>query len=178
MKRLNPKTGKPFVWGEKREDGYVFSRYFPTRLKKDGYFLEQWISPEALKKIFNDAVMRHRKNRLTPEGRARILLVAARQRAKKAKGVMTLTWQEIAKKIEHGKCELTGLPFDLNTIEHQHTNPYAPSLDKIDPRNKNYTPENVRVVLAAVNVALGEYGTKDMLPIFEALVKAIRKENK
>ena len=46
MKRLNPKTGKPFKMGETREDGYFFNRY---KLKKnaDGYFQEHWSSPEG-----------------------------------------------------------------------------------------------------------------------------------
>tara|TARA_A200000113_G_scaffold166126_1_gene150756 strand:+ start:594 stop:878 length:285 start_codon:yes stop_codon:yes gene_type:complete len=41
MKRLNPSTGKAFVKGDVREDGYIFGHYAQT-IKKDGYFIEQW----------------------------------------------------------------------------------------------------------------------------------------
>ena len=33
MKRLNPKTNKPFVIGEAREDGYRFDGYITARIK-------------------------------------------------------------------------------------------------------------------------------------------------
>ena len=46
MKRLNPKTRKPFKFGDIREDGYIFSHY-NKRLQKDGFFGEQWQSPQA-----------------------------------------------------------------------------------------------------------------------------------
>jgi hypothetical protein len=45
MKRLNPKTNLPFKRGDIREDGYVFSKYKKTRVKKDGFFMEQWSNP-------------------------------------------------------------------------------------------------------------------------------------
>lgn len=50
MKRPNPKTGKPFKQGDKRQDGLVFSQYIMTRLQKDGYFGEGWSSKESFKK--------------------------------------------------------------------------------------------------------------------------------
>ena len=50
MKRLNPKTGKPFKAGDKREDGYVFQNYELKKLKNNGYFQELWISSSARKK--------------------------------------------------------------------------------------------------------------------------------
>ncbi len=49
-KRLNPETGKPFKLGDVREDGFQFERYMTSRInKKDGYFVERWISPKAQK---------------------------------------------------------------------------------------------------------------------------------
>lgn len=50
MKRLNPKTNKFFVCGEAREDGYLFDGYITARLKKDGYFKENWREPNSFKK--------------------------------------------------------------------------------------------------------------------------------
>ena len=42
MKRLNPKTNLPFKYGDVREDGYVFKGYNKTKIKKDGFFKENW----------------------------------------------------------------------------------------------------------------------------------------
>ena len=46
MKRLNPKTGKPFKHGETRADGYRFIAYEKTNIKKNGFYAEQWLSNE------------------------------------------------------------------------------------------------------------------------------------
>ncbi len=42
MKRLNPKTNKPFILRDVREDGYIFDGYIKARIKKDGYYKENW----------------------------------------------------------------------------------------------------------------------------------------
>lgn len=62
-KRLNPETGKPFKMGDTREDGYVFKSYQPTIRKTDGYFMEAWRRPEALKKQIEKDLKRRRKKR-------------------------------------------------------------------------------------------------------------------
>tara|TARA_R110001592_G_scaffold125056_1_gene334288 strand:+ start:47 stop:490 length:444 start_codon:yes stop_codon:yes gene_type:complete len=51
MKRLNPKTNKLFVCGvDVREDGYLFDGYIYGRLKKNGYFKENWREPNSYKR--------------------------------------------------------------------------------------------------------------------------------
>lgn len=50
MKRLNPKTNKPFRRGDLREDGKVFSRYKPQRITPTGYYYEEWTAPETIVK--------------------------------------------------------------------------------------------------------------------------------
>jgi len=50
MKRINETTGLPFKQGDVREDGHVFLRYKLKRLKKNGYFVEDWHSPESFEK--------------------------------------------------------------------------------------------------------------------------------
>lgn len=61
MKRLNPETGKPFVRGDTRADGFLFLQYETTYIKKDGYFLEKWcLIDQILKK--NENSKRWNKN--------------------------------------------------------------------------------------------------------------------
>lgn len=51
MKRLNPKTNKPFKCGETREDGFVFDGYYYGRIDSKGYYKENWRDPEKYRKI-------------------------------------------------------------------------------------------------------------------------------
>jgi hypothetical protein len=54
-KRLNPLTGKPFVKGEEREDGYKFWAYNKTAgMSRKGFYYESWRSPKQFEKIVND----------------------------------------------------------------------------------------------------------------------------
>lgn len=46
MKRLNPSTGEVFRRGDTREDGFLFWSY-TNRIKKDGFFTEQWYNQET-----------------------------------------------------------------------------------------------------------------------------------
>jgi hypothetical protein len=106
---------------------------------------------------------------LNPKSRSAFLFNSAKLRSKKFGGVVSITPEWIEEKILKGKCDLTGLPFDLTPVENNHVNPYAPSLDRIDSKNRNYSIENTRVVLSAVNAALNEWGIETMRPIFKSL---------
>jgi 5-methylcytosine-specific restriction endonuclease McrA len=50
MKRLNPKTNKPFKRGDSREDGFRFHHYRKNRPLKNGLYTEAWYNPEAFEK--------------------------------------------------------------------------------------------------------------------------------
>jgi len=177
MKRLNPKNGEIFKNGDLREDGYRFIRYMPTRIREDGFLQEQWASPEGYKNILRTALERQARSRATARGRAAFLVKSAKERERPKGNQVTLSVEEITKKIEKGYCELTGLPFDLFPSTTHHHNPYAPSLDRIDSSNREYSPQNTRVVLTSVNVALGQYGEQIMLPILKAMVNKIKEKH-
>lgn len=108
-------------------------------------------------------------------GRANKLLNGAKRRCSKSNGIVSITQDWIEAKLNNGFCELTNLPFDLLPSEHSFNNAYAPSLDRIDSKNKDYSPENTRVVLAAVNRAINEHGDRYLLPILKAMVQGIEK---
>jgi hypothetical protein len=65
MKRLNPKTGKPFKHAEVREDGFVFTGY-SNKLRKDGTFIELWSNPEKLKNRISKRKVQENKKRINP----------------------------------------------------------------------------------------------------------------
>lgn len=51
MKRLNPETGKPFIYGYIREDGKIFSNYCCSKLRQNGYYAERWVDEEGWAKL-------------------------------------------------------------------------------------------------------------------------------
>jgi hypothetical protein len=55
-----------------------------------------------------------------------------------------------------GRCALTGLPFRGRCREFRR-NPYGVSVDRVDS-SRGYTPDNTRLVLVAVNLAMNEWG--------------------
>ena len=117
--------------------------------------------------------------RVTPEGRTKALIRDMHKHKSKKRAILqkTITKDDILPILEAGHCQLTGLPFDFMPTNKTFRNPYAPSLDRIDSQ-KGYIKENCRVVLAAVNDALGEHDDNDILPILKALVKGLEKNAK
>jgi len=96
----------------------------------------------------------------TPWGKAKHLVADARKSAKKRGLPHTIEAEVIAAIIEEGTCQLTGMPFILETGETLgvRIHPASPSLDRIDP-NKGYTPENVQVVCWAINALMHQWPT-------------------
>jgi hypothetical protein len=174
MKRINPNTNQIFKRGDVREDGLIFKAYAMKRVRKNGYFVELWASPDVFARSSKDGNKTVRARYCTSKGRAGYMLRAAKSRANKNNAVCSLSIDWIEQKINQGFCELTGLPFDLDYAADTSKNPYAPSLDRIDSKNKNYTPENTRVVLLAVNCALSEFGLETIRPILTAMLSLVK----
>ena len=170
MKRINPKTNKTFVIGETREDGKVFRKYITRTTDVFGYFKETWCSKTQFDKerLENNSTrgLREAKSQLLPKNRAKKLLRSAKERCK---GIITIDCNWVEAKLNLGICELTGLPFNFERSMDGKLNPFSPSLDRKDNGNRDYTPENTRVVLTCVNFALNQFGLKTMQPIFKIL---------
>ena len=108
----------------------------------------EWSAANRDKKRASEA-----KRRL--ERRASCLVATARTRARK-RGLDFDLDQHIGTlqaRINAGKCELTGQPFDLSPGRKWS----SPSVDRIDPK-RGYTIDNVRIILNLVNTALGDWG--------------------
>ena len=91
--------------------------------------------------------------------------------------ICSITEEWIAKKIKNVVCELTGLAFSLEDTEDTKNNPFSPSLDRIDSKIKGYTPENTRVVLSLVNLALNEFGEEVAAPIIKAMAAKMEQKD-
>ena len=99
--------------------------------------------------------------------KAKILVSAAQQKARKAGIPFSLTYQRVAKAFAVGVCEVTGLPFVFEP--RQNGSPWVPSLDRTVPA-LGYTDENVKVVVWAYNAAKGVWTHGHVITLARALV--------
>ena len=61
---------------------------------------------------------------------------------------------EIEARVQTGRCEMTGLPFDFYATGIQWN---SPSIDRITPA-LGYIYQNIRVVCFGINAAMGSWG--------------------
>jgi len=102
------------------------------------------------------------------------LVARAAARAARSGLDFTLTWRDVAPSLERGACSLTGLPFSDRPADCEaRANPYAPSIDRIDS-TQGYTPDNCRVVVWAVNCAIGAWGEEVFSTIARSYLEASR----
>ncbi len=86
-----------------------------------------------------------------------------------------LTTKWIIKKINQGRCEMTGMKFTLEAPRKgYYHNPYSPSLDRHNHK-KGYTKDNVKVVIWAYNQAKGQWNRKHFKRIIKAIYKGMFK---
>lgn len=108
-----------------------------------------------------------RAYRQAPHGRAVQLHANAKRRAEDKGIVFDLDRLDLIERINAGRCEVTGLPFDL--AAGTGLNPWAPSLDRKNSSG-GYTPANVQVVVSAYNIAKGPWGDDVLLRLARAIV--------
>jgi hypothetical protein len=66
---------------------------------------------------------------------------------------------------QHGRCPVTGIPFHMQRFPDAFVKyPFAPSIDRI-LSSGDYTPENTRLVCAAVNFGMGQWGEELFLTL-------------
>ncbi len=115
-----------------------------------------------------------RKYRLSQNGRIRILIGSAKVRAKKGKIKFELDIEWLVEKLKSGRCERSGLKFTYEPPKKgYHHNPYAPSLDRKDPK-RGYTKANTEVVIWAYNQAKGQWNQKHFRRIMRAIVRRFK----
>jgi hypothetical protein len=101
------------------------------------------------------------KQRYWRNQRGKVLL----QRIKKEPIECDLTAEWVQARIDAGICEMSGLPFDMDTKR----GPNTPSIDRIDPAGP-YTMENCRVILWFLNRAMSNLGEGYALAVFGAVL--------
>jgi hypothetical protein len=106
----------------------------------------------------------------TIEGRASRMVSRAKVFAKRSGVEFDLTKEWVAERLAAGRCEVTGILFDLGPNPNQcRSNPFQPSLDRIKAGG-GYTKDNVRVTVFIFNVARSDFGDEALVTMASALV--------
>lgn len=108
------------------------------------------------------------------EGRRYLARVYHRARKNAAKreidfNLTPVEYADIVKR-SRGRCEVSGLPFDLQFRKHARRRPFAPSLDRTNSR-RAYTAENCRLVCCIVNTAMSDWGEQPFILVALALAE-------
>jgi hypothetical protein len=117
------------------------------------------------------AKARSTKHYSTVEGRAKILLKGVKDRD--VSHDLDLQW--FIDKLQVGKCEVTGIPFDFNPHPVYKKNPMSPSIDRINS-SLGYQKENCRLVVWQYNMGKGETSDSEFLEFCRKLVSKYKEE--
>lgn len=119
---------------------------------------------ERERSAYDPEARAEKHQRAKKQDRAKLLIQQSRGRAKRLGVAFDLDahadW--LADQLKRG-CEITGLPFDTMATEQRWN---SPSIDR-RTAGGDYTRDNVRLVLHAVNAALGNWGES----VFEQVIK-------
>lgn len=109
------------------------------------------------------------KYRAKPNARAGRLLQEARKRSVERNLEFNLTVGWISNILAEGKCQVTGIPFDMDRTDvRSPARAFGPSLDRINP-DGGYTTDNVQVVAWIYNRAKGVQGHAEVMTMVDAL---------
>lgn len=130
--------------------------------------LSQQRERTKLESVKKEAKQRSKKFYDSPSGRAKTLIKGIKDRIKKKdfEESLDFDYKWLQGKIEKGFCEVTGLPFVLNSEGNSKKNPYSPSVDRIDC-SKGYFKDNVRVVIWQFNLMKGEMRDEELKHLIE-----------
>jgi len=114
-------------------------------------------------------VNQRRYNR-TFNGRAIILLNAAKSRAAKRGEEFSITIDDVMSRMSLGKCCKTGVLFEYDNTVGGTQSPYAPSIDKIDPQGV-YEPSNIQIVSFWYNSAKQQWPENIVIQMCRKLIE-------
>jgi hypothetical protein len=175
-KPINPSTGQVMKIGERLESHNVV--YSGLRKSGTPVFLKNEVWQRRLAKQ-----LQWRKKHQAGTSRTfgfctRHLKNGARNRAKKYGGICTLTLDWIRQEVKKGYV-VNGVKIGDYVIEvdsHRKVTAWSPSIDRIDNSNRDYTPENCRIVPSLLNLALNNFDEKDFLDIVGPYIDGLRSK--
>lgn len=101
---------------------------------------------------------------------AKLVFTTARRNALKRSIPFELTKTDVEILVLRckGKCEVSGIPFEMDPHPSARRRPFAPSIDRVDS-TRGYTRHNVRMICVIANLALNEWGDDALLRLARAV---------
>jgi hypothetical protein len=162
MKRINPNTGKPFKYGDTREDGKIFSEYKKSKIKKDGYFRENWVSKEYFNKTKLKILHNEKIYTNTKQGSLSTMKRSAKIRAKNKNLPYDIDLKYL-KDIVTDNCPVFGIPLKWDNPKMFHD---SPTLDRIIPE-LGYVKGNVQIISCLANTMKSNATPEQLLKFSE-----------
>ena len=130
------------------------------------------LSPQKKAAIRKKTRTARRTKKADPSQFGKTEYAALKVRAKEKNYAFDLTADFLQELFDttNGKCQQTGLDFDMTLGTKKNRNPLRPSVDRIDS-SKGYTKDNVRVVLTLVNIAKSDFDDTVVNTVIEAWAK-------
>ena len=159
-KRINPETGKPFHYGDKREDGYIFFAYQQMIVnKKTGFYREIWLSEGSYKNANNFW------NRVVTK---------TKERAKKKNLPHNIDKDYIQTIFPNdSKCPALGIEMEI-ADGNKSGKDNSPSLDRLVPE-KGYVEGNVVWISLLANRIKNSATADEIEKVYKWLKKEIKK---
>lgn len=169
LKRQSYQRNKERINAAARADSLTPERLEERRSKAREYYRsnrERIIAADKARKQENLEKVAQYRRKYREDRRAEHVLYDVKKRTKKAGVECTLTVEWIRERFESGKCELTGVAFDMDGKR----TPNAPSIDRVDPAG-GYTPENCEMILWSLNRAFCNYGREYLIDLFRKIAE-------
>lgn len=120
-----------------------------------------------------ESSQRSKNHYAKPTARAKLLLAGVIKRSKYKGWDTDIDYDFIKSGIDRGFCEVTNMPFDLNSSPTSKKNPFAPSIDRIDS-SRGYVKSNCRIVVWQFNMMKAEMSDRDLFTFCEIIVEMMR----
>ncbi len=131
----------------------------------------QWFDIEATAAVANTPVAPNFKDPAERRRWLRALVASAKRNARKKGMAFDLTPEFADTLWNDGRCAVTGLNFSLQRFPDAFVkHPFAPSIDR-KLSSGGYTQDNVRLVCAAANFGMGQWGEEVYLTLARAAVE-------
>ena len=143
-------------------------------------FATELAAGEAEDTIARRAILRIRefasekREKMIRDKMARVIKGAEQRAKERGFGFdINLDWIMAQALRQEFRCSMTRIPFYFDSDTDSKTNPYAPSIDRIDSKI-GYTRDNVRIVIYAVNIMLCDWGDD----VFEHVIESYKANRK
>jgi hypothetical protein len=165
--------------GESRFMGRYFAGYSPTgqRIYRTCTFQTQDEASEWYKRNRASCEPSPDADMSWPDRWIKATYIQMRSGAKSRDIPFDLSFDQFMELIRQakGRCMLTGIRFEFQLLgTKSKRRPFAPSVDRIDS-SKGYSMDNCRLICAALNIALGDWGMNPVMRIARALMARERR---